>query len=367
MGRVMMVVRPSKGGAFGHVRRLAGALLERGHEVAIAGPHGAQREALEGIELVELDIGRAIAPREDLAAIRDLARAYRSWRPDLVHAHGSKGGVAARFARLAAPRVPVVFTPHNYAFTNYFASRGSQRAYRVIETAMAPLASRTLCVCKAERALAAGIGAGRRARVVYNGIEPMDPAEPSPEVERLAVPGPLVCAVTEFQLPKGVPTLIEAMPAVLAAHPGAQLALAGDGPMRDEIVARIAELGLGERVHLLGQVSSVGGLLGAAEVFVSPGWSESFPYAILEAMSAGLPIVATDVGGVGEAIEDGVTGRLVPAHRTEPLAAAICDLLDDRSEAEGLGREARTRMQERFTFDAMVAGTLAVYRELGFR
>ncbi len=85
-----MVVRPSKGGAFGHVVRLSTALAERGHDVAIAGPHSEHEGSLP-IELLRLDMGREIDLGQDAAAIRRLGRLYRSWRPDLVHAHGSKG------------------------------------------------------------------------------------------------------------------------------------------------------------------------------------------------------------------------------------------------------------------------------------
>lgn len=359
-----MVVRPSKGGAFGHVARLTRALSDCGHEVAVCGPHGARRAEL-GVEVFEVEMGRDPSPRQDLAAVRGVARAYQAFRPDVIHAHGSKGATFARLARYARPRTPLVFTPHNFAFTNYFASGAQRAAYRAIETALAPLATRIICVCETERRLAAGIGAGSRARVVYNGIEPFERIVPDERALELAARGPLIAAVTEFQPPKGVPTLIEAMPYVLEQRPDANLAVAGEGFMRGEIEAQIAALGIGERVHLMGQLAGVSGLLDAADAFVSPSWSESFPYAVLEAMGVGLPVVATDVGGVGEMIEDGVTGWLVAPHDAEALARGLVEALAADGPGQELGAAARERVWSRFTFEQTLAGVLAVYGEVG--
>ena len=363
MGRILMVVRPSKGGAFGHVARLSAALAERGHEVAICGPHGAHRDRLP-VEILELDIGRSIAPATDMRAVVRLRRIIGDFRPDLIHAHGSKGGVVARLARATKVSTPLAFTPHNYAFTNWFASPVERGAYRAIETALAPLATRVICVCEAERRVAAKIGPDSRTRVVYNGIDPIDPLGSDPALEELAARGPLLAAITEFHAPKGVRTLIEAMPAILAGEPRAQLALAGEGPMRAELEEQVQRLGVGDAVHFLGQLRGVGPLMAAAEVIVSPGWSESFPYSILEAMGAQRPIVATDVGGVGEAITDGVTGRLIPARDPAALAQACTDLLAHRERAAALAAAARERVLERFSFAGMIDGTLGVYAEI---
>ena len=175
MARILMVVRPSKGGAFGHVRRLGLALAERGHEVAVCGPHGSL-DPSPGLEVIHVDINRSIAPRAHARSVVEMAKAMRRFEPDLIHAHGSQGGVVARLARVAFPRPPLAFSPHNYAFTNWFASRLERGAYRGIETALSPLATRVICVCEAERRLAASVGSQRRARVVYNGIDPFERA-----------------------------------------------------------------------------------------------------------------------------------------------------------------------------------------------
>jgi glycosyltransferase involved in cell wall biosynthesis len=100
---------------------------------------------------------------------------------------------------------------------------------------------------------------------------------------------------------------------------------------------------------------------------VLPSWAESFPYSILEAMMVGLPIVATDVGGISEAVEEGATGRLVPPRDAPSLGRALAELLDDRKLATTLGQAAQDRARSRFSLSRMVADTLAVYLELGIK
>ncbi|HEY8639359.1 MAG TPA: glycosyltransferase, partial [Solirubrobacterales bacterium] len=258
-----MVVRPSRGGAFWHAVGLSQQLGARGYETAVCGPH----DALADVEatVIQLNISRRPHPVRHGAAIARLAGIYRRYRPDVVHAHGSQGGAVARLARLLAPRVPVVFTPHNYAFTNWFTNPLERGLYRSIEVSLAPLATRVICVCEAERRIAASVGSRKRTRVVYNGIEPLTPAPPDPEIARLSEIGPLICTVAELQPPKGVTTLIETMPMVLQRFPDANLVVAGEGTERPRLEQQIGELGLGERVRLLGSIDNVAGLLGAAD------------------------------------------------------------------------------------------------------
>jgi glycosyltransferase involved in cell wall biosynthesis len=361
-----MVVRPSKGGAFGHAVRLSRQLQARGYDAAICGPHGHLANGLD-VPIFDVEIPRRPHLIHHPAAVARIGSVFRRYAPDVVHAHGSQGGVAARLARVAKPETPLVFSPHNFAFTNYFTNPAERAAYRSIEVALAPLATRFLCVCEAECRVAAKVAPRRRLRVVHNGIEPLRPAAPGAELAALADAGPLIGVVAEMQPPKGLRSMIAAMPMILDARPEATLVIAGDGPERVDLEAEIADLGIGERVRLLGSIDGVAGLIGASDVYVQPGWSESFPYSVLEAMSLAAPIVATDVGGVGEAIEDGVTGRLVASKDPAALAAATLDLLADREPARRLGEAARERMMSSFRLDQMVEGTLDVYREVGLR
>ena len=365
VARLLMVVRPSEGGAFGHVARLSGELVRQGHQVAICGPHRSEAQLDPRVEVIYLEMVQPISPVRDLRALAGLAGIVRSWRPDLIHVHGSKAGTPGRLARYANPAVPLAFTPHQYAFANYFRRRWVRAVYRLIERAMAPLATMVICVCDAERGNALKVGSADRARVVHNGITFTPADAPDPRLSALRERGPLICAVAELHPRKGLMTLLEAMTRVLAVHPDATLAIAGEGIQREALLRKIAALGIAPSVRLLGRVADVPAVLAGADVFVNSAWAEAFPYSVLEAMAAERPIVATDVGGTREAIEDGVTGRLVQPFEVDALASAILDLLDNPEKAARVAAAARERMLERYTFERMVAGTLDAYAELG--
>ena len=357
-----MVVRASEGGVFHHVSTVSSRLRERGHEVWIAGPHAEWGDRLD-VPIVEVEMVRPLSPRHDLRSARDLRGVIRRLRPDVVHSHGSKGGVMSRLARIGPGAPPVVHSPHGYAFAGYFTSGAERVAYRAAETALSPLTSRFLCVCEHEARLAAKVGSRRRIRVVHNGVDPVSASAPDPGLAALRERGPLIGCVSGLRPGKGVETLVEAMPAVLARHGTATLAIAGDGPEREAIERLASAAGIEDAVVFLGERDDVTGVLGSIDVFAMPSWAESFPYSVLEAMAAGCAIVSTDVGGVSEAIGGGA-GVLVAPRDAGALAAALAALLDDPARAAALGEEALRRQRERFTLSGAAEGTLAVYDEL---
>ena len=363
MSRVLMVVRATKGGAFDHVVRLSRELAGRGHEVAVANPLPALEGAPE-VPVLQLPMSRDITPLADVAAVTRFARIVARFKPDLVHAHGSKGAAVARFARVAHPRVPVVHSPHEYPFDNYFSSSRRRRLYWAYERALAPLTTLALCVCEAEARHAERLRV-RRVRVVHNGIRPLHADSVDPRVAEMAAAGPVIAAVAELRPAKGMISLVEAMPGVLRRHSEARLAIAGDGSERPALERRIHELGIAERVMLLGHVSEVAETLAGARLFVNPAWSEAFTYSILEAMSMALPVVATDVGGTTEAVREAETGLVVPPHDPAALASAIVGLLDDPGRAASLGRAGRELSLKEFSYERMTSGTFDAYAELG--
>lgn len=359
VARVLMVFQPPDGGVFRNVSELAGGLTASGHEVFLCGTRRPRQ--IPPDRFVELEVGRGVAPWADGRAVRQVARAVSRYRPDVVHLHSSKAGAVGRLARWAAPSTPVVYSPHGYAFAGHFERGLERRAYRAIELALAPLASRVLCVCEAERRLAAAIGPASRTRVVHNGVAVAPPPRGASGEHGH---GPVLVLAAPLRPGKGIETAIDAMPRVLARHPTATLLIAGGGAESGALEHRARSAGLDTAVRFLGEVADTAGVLGGADVVIHPSWAESFPYAVLEAMAVGAPIVATDVGGTAEAIEDGRSGVLVPPRDPVALAAAAGALLDDRQRAAGMGRAARERAGTRFTLASMVEGTLGVYAEV---
>ncbi len=363
MARILLVTQPVDGGVFRHVSDLARGLAQRGHEVALAAPLDAPPFSLPA-ELIPVPLERSLVPGADARALAAIVAAIRRTRPHVIHAHSSKAGGLARIGRLAAPGVPVIYTPHGYAFAGHFDER-LQRVYRGIERLLAPLATRVLCVCEAERRLAASLVPAGRTRVVHNGIAlPDRPAVCGSRAGGSGSDSPLIVCLTLLRPGKGLETLIDAMPAVVAAHPLARLRIVGEGPDRPALRARIDRLRLGEVVELTEATEQPLDAMRAATVFVHPSWAESFPYALLEAMSLGLPIVATDVGGTREALGDSACGLLVKPRDAAELAQALSSLLGDREHGAALGTAAATRIAHCLTIDRMIEGIINVYREV---
>ncbi|HEV3093263.1 MAG TPA: glycosyltransferase [Solirubrobacteraceae bacterium] len=363
MSRVLLVHQPVDGGVGRHVRDLADGLAERGHEVVVCGParpHGIS----EAVAHRPLDLTRSVDPKRDPAAVARLAGIVGELRPDIVHTHSSKAGAVARLARAAHPHTPVLYSPHLYAFAGDFERPGERRMYRLVERALAPLASRVICVCEDEARLARTIGPSERVRVVYNGVPnvgdgPVDPhgAAPAEQGDQL------LGALALLSRRKGIETLIEALPAVLDRHPHLQVAIAGEGPQLPELCERSRRLGLADAVSFVGTAEDPIAFLRGLDVFVLPSWAESFPYVVLEAMSLGLPVVASEVGGVGEAL-DTDSGVLVPPHNAGTLARALIELLGDNERCVHMGERARERQRRLFDLDGMVERIEAVYDEL---
>jgi glycosyltransferase involved in cell wall biosynthesis len=361
--RILLVHQPIDGGVARHLADLAIGLTQSGHEVVLCGP-ALPTGAPAWLAHERCDMRRAIDPGGDAAALAQLVRTVGRVRPALVHAHSSKAGAIARLARLSRPRLPVLYTPHGYAFSGNFDSHLQRSLYREIERVLAPLASRVLCVCEAEGRLARTVGPPGRVRVVHNGIEPPGDGHADERMTELSHAGPVVCALTLLRPGKGLETLIDAVPLIRARHPRLQVAIWGDGPELGALRSRAAGRAVGETVRFLGQSTDPPAALRGAEIFVHPSLAESFPYVILEAMSVRAAIVASDVGGVAEALVDGESGVLVPPGNVDALAAALIDLLDDRVGREHLGGCARARVERVFTRERMIEGVLGVYDEV---
>ncbi|GAA3756896.1 glycosyltransferase family 4 protein [Terriglobus aquaticus] len=198
-----------------------------------------------------------------------------------------------------------------------------------------------------------------RVGVVYNGV-----ALPAAEEPRTWPERPVVVTVGNLRAVKGQDTLLEAAALVLRSRPEVEFWLAGQ-PLEAEYVAglerRVAELGIADRVRFLGGVARPMDVLRQATVFVLPSRSEGFSNAIVEAMAAELPVVATTVGGNAEAVQEGVTGLLVPPEQPEALAEALLEVLQNPERGRAMGEAGRLRAAEKFSEAAMLRELQAAF------
>ncbi len=164
---------------------------------------------------------------------------------------------------------------------------------------------------------------------------------------------------------KGHIHLLRALPKVLAEYPNAHLLLAGEGELREELASAAKRLGLAEDVSFMGFRDDVPALLSAADVYVTASRLEGLGTSVMDAMAAGLPVVASRAGGHPELVEDGATGRLVEAGDAAAMAAGLLEVLGNQKLRERWGKAGAARAERSFGKASMVEGTLAVYRELG--
>lgn len=344
------------GGASIHVRDLARAMRERGYEATVlVGGRGPVTEQLEeaGVAYRPLrHLVRAIRPVSDLRALAELRAALRDLNPDLVSTHTAKAGWLGR-AACASLGLPAIYTPHGWSIGGRI-SAPAGALFTLAERAAARWCQAIICVSEAEKRLALGkrVAPDEKLWVVHNGVHDIEPslrAEPGRTPVRL-------CSVARLEPPKDHATLLRALAAL--PSPAWELDLVGDGPQEAGLRALASELGIAGRVRFLGYQRDPAPTLAAAQVFVLSSRSEGFPRSILEALRAGLPVIASDVGGVREALENGL---LVGPGDQPALSAAIASLLDHPQRRRQLGQAARQTYENRFRIERMIEKTASVY------
>ncbi|HUP49729.1 MAG TPA: glycosyltransferase family 4 protein [Thermoanaerobaculia bacterium] len=304
----------------------------------------------------------------DLAAFRRLTRLIRDERIELIHAHLTYASTwAALVSRLTG--VPMIATLH------VAPPAGGREGLRdrLMRFVLNRWARRVILVSAALRAqYVAGRGLDpRRAVVVHNGIDVArfrrDAAGARRRLEReLAVPEGARIAVTVSVLRpgKGIEVLLAAIPAVVERVPGAVFLIVGDGPKREEWQALADATGEARQVRWAGHRRDVDAIVAGCDLFVLPTLADAFPTVLLEAMAAGLPVVASAVGGVPEIVQADVTGTLVPPADADALAAAIIHHLLDRDGAGRMGVAAVLAAESLFSTAAWIGRLDAVYGEV---
>jgi len=330
-------------------------MAARGHEVWLACQDGG---ALESRARVAGLAVRPLAFHGDLSpgAVVGLARLVRETQPDVVHLHDShavSAGLAASslapgFRRVASRRVD-------------FPLRGALSRWKY------GACRRVIAVSRAIAGQLEADGVPRdRIRVVYEGVPDRAPAADGRRaLEALGVPldAPVVGNVAALTGHKDHVTLLEAAARVRQAMPQVRFVIVGEGELRGELEERTRALGLEDRVLFAGFRDDLDRLIPAFTVFSLSSHMEGLGTSLLDAMAFSRPIVATAAGGIPEAVEDRVTGRIVPPRDAAALAQALVDMLSDVPTLQAMGAAGRRRFEQHFTADRMIEETLAVYTE----
>ena len=366
---LLLVTQSDLGGAQRYVLSLAQAAREHFRVIVAAGADGGgwllQKASSEGLETFVLaSLGRAIHPWRDARAILECRRLLRNVKPDIVHANSTKAGVLVSLAAAGWKQRPqIVYTAHGWIFLEPLPT-WMRFVYRWIER----LASNTrdaiivLSQKEKEKAIRGRVASSDKLFLIPNGVSlrAHDRERARMVLTRAGVPrgATLLGCVANFYPVKNLPSLVRAFRNITNKSSHLHLVLIGDGNER----SAIEEARQGDpHIHLLGYRPDVRELLDGCDLFVLPSLKEGFPFALLEAMEASLPCLATDVGGIPEIIKDDVNGWLA---KPNDLERGLRRAISSRDRWPQMGRAARESVLTSFTEEKMTSRTIALYKKL---
>jgi len=348
------------GGAHIHVRDIANWMKGRGHDVHVyVGGNGIYCQLLSdaNVPFTQLrNLTRPISLIKDAQAIFELKSLLKSYNPDLVSIHSAKAGLIARIACKLLKK-KCIFTAHGWSFADgvKFPMRS---IYKILERVLARFSNNIITVCETDRqlALASKVSSSDKINTVHNGM---------PEIDRALVAKPIntpakLIMIARFESQKDHFSLIKALGQL--KHLSWTIDLIGEGGLQQDIMNLVKELNLSDRVNFLGRRWDIPELLSKADIFVLITFWEGFPRSIIEAMRGGLPVLATNVAGIPEAVIDGKTGFLVEPSDVSMIAQKLEYLIQNPDDRSRMSTTARLNYLSNFTFEKMAEKTLSIYK-----
>lgn len=348
------------GGAHIHVRDMALELISDGYDVfVVIGGNGIFAEILKnvGINVVCLNhLVRQIKPLHDLFAFFEIRKILKILKPDLLSIHSAKAGVLGRIASFRMG-FPVIFTAHGWSFTDGI-SLLKRKIFLRIEKLLAPLSTRIICVSEYDRDLALKNNLVKDSKVltIHNGMPDLQDPEnmANPDVVQ-----PSFLMVARFDEQKDQELLLNAVGEV----DGCTLALIGDGDSLQHAKDLAIKLKINDRVEFMGQVIATEEIFARYQGYILISKWEGLPRSIIEAMRAGMPVIASDVGGCSEEVKDGSNGFLIPRGDLKTLISKLSLLTSNSDLRCRMGNESRRCYENKFTFEKMYRENLRVYKE----
>ncbi len=312
-----------------------------------------------GVETFRIVMGS----RYDLKAAREIARLCRKLSIDVIHTHYLRENYIALLSRIFNPSVRVVYTNH-FILKNDFVTRVSNRILTALE-------SRIIAVCNRGKEMLVRNGMNRKKiEVLFNAVDPSYWKQPLDSTlrEEFGIPGDdfvLLCA-SRFAHDKGHAYLVNALAELsrITDRPF-KCVLAGDGPLLEDVKAQVAQLGLNGRVVFTGYRSDIKNLFYGSDIYINSSEHEALSFLILEALASGLPLIATDMGGNSDIVNDETgCGILVSYGNARELAEAIKRLMNDGKLRDDLKANALKAVEGRFNLDKMVEKTYNLYESV---
>ncbi|MCU0506224.1 MAG: glycosyltransferase [Chloroflexi bacterium] len=360
---VELLATGTNGGAQEHVYGLLSRLDRERYSptvVSLSPGASARRIASLGVPTLILD------EPDDAIAVGALAAHLADLRPDVLHSHMYRAELVGTRAALALAQVG---RRRPYVVSTVHSSRVRSAEDRAELRRLTPHIDQLIAVSVAiEEKIRHEERVGAPVRLVYNGVDlhRYDHQEPCCTLREeygIEAGAPIVGVVARLEPEKGHRTLLDAWPLVLRRAPDARLLVVGEGSLLTELVWQARELGIDRRVVFAGRRDDIPAVTAALDVAALPSYREAQGMVILEAMALSRPVVATNVGGIPEMIEDGVSGLLVPPHDPDALAEAIIRLLVDHPFADTIARNGHDLAHARFSIEFMVRAIEDIYDE----
>ncbi|PAQ16066.1 hypothetical protein CD798_03235 [Bacillaceae bacterium SAOS 7] len=357
---VQLITRMDElGGAQVHVRDLSLSLSAAGHEVFILS--GSSQPVFEEFATANISylpikhLVRNINLLKDIKACIEVRTALKRIQPDLIATHSSKAGIIGRIAGWTLG-IPTVFTAHGWAFTDGVSQR-KKLVYIFLERLAANISAGIITVSHYDRHLAKKykVASPEKVTTIHNGV-PATKKEANPAIEPLRL-----VMVARFAEPKDQLSVITALSKL--SERSWLMDFVGDGPLMEQARKYVSELGLTNRIRFLGNQRDIETILANSQIFVLVSNWEGLPLSILEAMRSGLPIIATDVGGVKETIKHGENGWLIQKGDQLELIGRLQQLIQSPELREEMGRSSKERYHKYFTFGEMMENTVSFYEK----
>lgn len=376
--RVCLLLEAAATGVGRHVADLADELICRGNEVHVIHSANniddrfvqrAKELKAQGCSIISRPMRHGGHP-SDISLVAWVRRYLRANGPfDVLHCHSTKAGLIGRVAAIGMG-MNVLYTPHAFFTMKPGMSNFSRKSVALLEASLSRLSSHVVAVSEREGSHAEEIGISlSRIQVVPNGVHAIQRAESVDQTrrrirEQYNIPLDDVCIgfVGRLNAQKAVDHLLESFAQVIQDESSchARLLIIGDGPLKSFLKSLADQLGLTDRVHWLGDINGQDAIC-AFDVFALASDYEGLPYVVLEALSAGIPIVTTDVGGMDELVDSGVNGYVVPPRNARAFSNALNKVIQNNSLRKQMSNASKHRAQH-FSVERMVDRLIQLYQ-----
>lgn len=349
------------GGAQAQLFDLVKYANEEGHEsVVVVGEHGELVERLQEIGvkvIVASNLKREIHVKSDLMCVRELVKLIKIEKPDIVHTHSSKAGIVGRIAAKLT-NTPNVFTAHGWAFTEGVDEK-KRKLYIFIERLVSKITNQIICVSNYDRNLALQnkVGDSRKNITIHNGVR----EQKNRNIVKNSTNVLKIIMVARFSPPKDYEMLIKSLMNVKGDF---EAYFVGGGELLPSMQMLAANCNMDSKIKFLGERNDVDQLLSNSDIFVLTSNYEGLPISIIEAMSKSLPVIATNVGGVNELVDEGKTGYLIRRKDINGLTKKLQLLIDDENKRNEMGIEGYQKFKQEFTLATMLNHTFNVYNDV---